>query len=75
MVDLSLHGVVNSDKFQFGYDSYNLGELFYMQISASISEKSILFNIVESMHDAVTQMLSIAMFPGSVIRINTIWNH
>ena len=28
-----------------------LGKLFYMQISAFIIEKSILFNIVESMHD------------------------
>jgi len=46
-----------------------------MQISASIIEKPILFNIVESMHDIVTQMVSIPMFSGSVIRINTIWNH
>ena len=48
---------------------------FYMQISASIIEKSILFNIVESMHDIVTKMVSNQIFSRSVIRINTIWNH
>ena len=46
-----------------------------MQISASIIVKSVLFNIVASMHDTVTQIVSIPMFSGSVIRINTIWNH
>ena len=52
-----------------------LGNYFYMHISASIIEKSILFNIVESMHDTVTQIVSIPVFSGLVIRINTIWNH
>ena len=52
-----------------------LGNFFNMQISTSIIETFILFNIVESMHDTLTQMVSIPMFSGSVIRINTIWNH
>jgi len=53
MVDLSSHGV--TDEFQLGYHSDNIGD-FFMQISASIIEKSILFNIVESMHDTVIQI-------------------
>ena len=72
-MDLLSHGV--TDEFQLGCHSDNLGEYFYMQISASSIEKYILFNIVESMHDTVTQIVSIPMFSGSVIRINTIWNH
>ena len=39
-----------------------LGTFFYMQISAYIIEKSILFNIVESMHDSVTKMVFIPAF-------------
>ena len=73
MVDLSSYGV--TDEIQLGYHSDNLGEFFFMQISASIIEISILFNIVESMNDTVTQMVSIPMFSRSVIMINTIWNH
>ena len=51
-----------------------LGNFFYMQIIASIIETSIVFNIVERMHDTVTKMVSIPMFSRTVIRINTIWN-
>ena len=49
-------------------------EIFYMQISASIIETSILFNIVESMDDTFRNMVSIPMFSRSVIRINTTRN-
>ena len=52
-----------------------LGNLFYMQISDSIIEISILFNIVESMNDTVTKMVSIPMFSRSLSMINTILNH
>ena len=52
-----------------------LGNFINMQISASIIENSILFNIVESMHDTLPLMVSISMFSWSVVRINTIWNH
>ena len=52
-----------------------LGNIFNMQISASIIENSILFNIVESMHDTLTLMVSTSMFSWSVVRINTISNH
>jgi len=46
--------------------------IFYMQTSASIIERSIVFNTVESMHDSVTKMVSIPMFSKSLIKINTI---
>ena len=72
-MDLSSHGV--TDEIQLDDHSDNLGELFYMQISASIIEISIVFNIVESMHDTLTKMVSIPMFSRSVIVTNTIWNH
>ena len=62
-MDLSSHGVTDDIPT-------TLEENFYMQISAMI-EKSILFNIVESMHDTVTKMVSISMFSRSIIRINT----
>ena len=53
-----------------------LGEMFYCKlVPPCIIEKSILFNIVESMHDTVTKMMSMRMFSRSMIRINTIWNH
>ena len=58
-MDLSSHGV--TDEIQLGYHSDNLGE-FVMQIRASIIEIYILFNIVESMHDTATKMVSIPMF-------------
>ena len=45
-----------------------------MQVSASIIRHSILFNIVESMHDTLTKMVSVPMFSRSMIRIHTIWN-
>ena len=59
-MDLSSHGV--TDEIQLGYHSDNLGEIFYMQISAAIIEKSVLFNTVESMHDNVTKNMYMLMF-------------
>ena len=44
-----------SDEKQLGCHSDNPGKMFYMQISAAIIEKSVLFNTVESMHDNVTK--------------------
>jgi len=52
-----------------------LGIFVYMQISAAIIEESILFNIIESMHNTFTKMVSIPMFSRSMIRINTIKNN
>ena len=74
-MDLSSH--VSLMKSRWVIIPTTLGKFFYMQISASIIEKSMLFNIVESiyMHDTLTKIVSIAMFSMSVIRINTIWNH
>ena len=59
-MDLSSHGV--TDEIQLGCHSDNLGEFFFMQISAAIIEKSVLFNTVESMHDNVTKIMSMLMF-------------
>jgi len=69
-VDLSSHVV--TDKIQLGCHFDNLGEFFYMQISAYIIEKSILFNIAESMHDTFIKIVSTPMFSRPIIRINTI---
>ena len=52
-----------------------LGNLYYMQIGASIIEKYIGFNIVECMQDTVTKIVSIPMFSKSMIRVNTIRNN
>ena len=52
-MDLSSHGVI--DEIQLGCHSATLGEISFMQISASIIETSIVFNIVENMHDIVTK--------------------
>ena len=49
-----------------------LGNFFYMQISAAIIEKPILFNIAENIHDYVTQIVSIPMLSWSLIKIDTI---
>ena len=49
-----------------------LGNNFYMQISATIIEIPVLFNIIKTMHDTVTKMVSIHMFSRSMISINTI---
>ena len=54
-------------QIQLGCHSDNLGEFSYMQISASIIKINMLFNIVESMHDILTKMVSIAVFSRSVI--------
>ena len=51
-----------------------LGKFVYMQISASTREKSILFNIVESVKDIVTNIASIPIFSRSIIKINFIRN-
>ena len=73
MVDLSSHGITYEIKLRFQSD--NLENCFYMQIGASIIEKSTLFNIVKSMDDTVIKMASIPIFSRSMIRINNIWNH
>ena len=52
-----------------------LGEFLYMQISAAIIETSMLFNIVKSMEDTVTKMVSVPIFSRSMIGINTIRNY
>ena len=44
-----------------------LGKLFYMQIRSAITEKSILLNISATLHDNVTEMVSIPMFSWSRI--------
>jgi len=49
-----------------------LGKLIYMQISASINEESILLNIVKSMHDTVTEMMSIPMSTATPFQ-RSIW--
>ena len=36
-----------------------LATVFYMQISTAIIAKSVLFNTVESMHDNVTEIMSV----------------
>ena len=61
-MDLSSHRV--TAEIQLGYHSNNLGEFFYMQISTAIIEKSILFNTVESMHDNITNIMSMLCFYG-----------
>ena len=70
MVDLTSHGV--TDEIQLGIHADNRGELFYIQISAAIIEKSVLFNTVESMHDNVTQIKSMLMFSWLMIMTGTI---
>ena len=72
-MDLSSRGV--TDEIQLGCHSNDLGEMFCMQISSSIAEKSILFDIVESVHNTVTKMASIPKFSRSLIRINTVRNY
>ena len=71
-MDLSSHGV--TDEIQLGCHCDNLGEFFVMQISAAIIILyiTILLNIVKSMHDTLTQMVSILRFSRSVIRTSTI---
>ena len=59
-MDLSSHGV--TDEIQLGYHSLNLREHFYLQISTTIIEKSILFNTVEGMHDNVTNYVYAYVF-------------
>ena len=39
-----------------------LGNIFYVQIRAVNNETPILFNIVKSMHDTVTKIVSIHVF-------------
>ena len=39
-----------------------LGTIFYVQIRAVNNETPILFNIVKSMHDTVTKIVSIHVF-------------
>ena len=46
MVDLTSDGV--TDDIQLGLHAHNLGELFYIQISAAIIETFVLLNTVES---------------------------
>ena len=44
-----------------------LGKLLYMQISAAIIEKSVLFNIVENMHDTVSSKNGVHAYVFKVI--------
>jgi len=49
-----------------------LGKFLYLQISASIVDKSIVFNIVESKHDIATELVSIPMFSRTMISISKV---
>ena len=69
-VDLSSHSV--TDEIHLGCHSITLGEMIYIQISAAIIKKTILFNIDKSVHDTGTKVTSMPMFSRSIIRINTI---
>ena len=44
------------DEIQSGCQSKNFGEIFNRQISAAITEKSLLFNIFKSIHDNVPRI-------------------
>ena len=69
MVYLSSHGVTH--EIDMGLNSQ---EFFYMQISAAIIEKSILFNTIVSIHDSITKLVSIPMCSipmCSIIMIST----
>ena len=49
-----------------------MGNFFYLQIRAAITEKSILLNISATLHDNVTEMVSIPMFSWSRINIKVL---
>ena len=62
-------------KFSWVVIPTTMGKFLYMQISTSIIETSIPFNIVDSMHSTVTIIVSIPMFSSSMIRLNAIKNY